>query len=100
MKNSLQGWKDPAILLTSIGISGTGDFIYLVTINIIVYQLTGSAAAVAGSYRYGGNNQNCTGVIISGIGHGVSFAEPDFYNRMIEKWINEGIPPKGTKAIR
>ncbi|SDI89878.1 MFS transporter [Natribacillus halophilus] len=47
MKN-LRTWKDPAILLASIGISSIGDFIYLVAINIIVYQLTGSAAAVAG----------------------------------------------------
>ncbi|WP_085507335.1 MFS transporter [Thalassobacillus devorans] len=43
-----KSWKDPALLLSSIGISSIGDFIYLVAINIIVYQLTGSAAAVAG----------------------------------------------------
>ncbi|WP_317634301.1 hypothetical protein [Pallidibacillus thermolactis] len=42
------GWKNPAILLLSIGFSSIGDFIYLVAINIIVYKLTGSAAAVAG----------------------------------------------------
>ncbi|TXL65697.1 MFS transporter [Cerasibacillus terrae] len=41
-------WKSLAILLASIGIAGVGDFIYLVAINIIVYQMTGSAAAVAG----------------------------------------------------
>lgn len=48
MNAHLKGWRDPTLLLTSIGISSIGDFIYLVTINIIVYQLTGSAAAVAG----------------------------------------------------
>ncbi|RWR12866.1 MFS transporter [Siminovitchia fortis] len=52
MKN-LKDWKDPAILLSSIGISSIGDFIYLVSINIIVYQLTGSAAAVAGLWIIG-----------------------------------------------
>ncbi|WP_318240691.1 hypothetical protein [Sporosarcina gallistercoris] len=41
-------WKDPGILLSSIAISNIGNFIYLIAINIIVYQLTGSAAAVAG----------------------------------------------------
>jgi MFS family permease len=53
MKNRLKGWKTLAILLSSIGIAGVGDFIYLVAINIIVYQLTGSAAAVAGLWIIG-----------------------------------------------
>lgn len=47
MDKKLENWKDPAILLTSLGIAGIGDFIYLVAINIIVYQMTGSAAAAA-----------------------------------------------------
>ncbi|WP_338066957.1 hypothetical protein [Virgibacillus profundi] len=53
MVKSLKGWKDPTILLSSIGISSIGDFIYLVVINIIVFQLTGSAAAVAGLWIIG-----------------------------------------------
>jgi MFS family permease len=53
MLKHFKGWKDPAILLFSIGISSVGDFIYLVAINIIVYQLTGSAAAVAGLWIIG-----------------------------------------------
>lgn len=48
MGGKLKDWKDPSILLTSVGIAGIGDFIYLVAINIIVFQITGSAAAVAG----------------------------------------------------
>ncbi|KAA0956416.1 MFS transporter [Planococcus sp. ANT_H30] len=44
----LKQWKIPAILLGSLGIANIGDFLYLVAINIIVYQMTGSAAAVAG----------------------------------------------------
>ncbi|MCP3026429.1 MFS transporter [Halobacillus sp. A5] len=46
-------WKDPLLLLSSIGISSIGDFIYLVAINIIVFQLTGSATAVAGLWIIG-----------------------------------------------
>ncbi|MGG0644890.1 MFS transporter [Sporosarcina gallistercoris] len=45
---TLKGWKEPGILLSSIAISNMGNFIYLIAINIIVYHLTGSAAAVAG----------------------------------------------------
>lgn len=48
MNSSVKEWKIPAILLGSLGIATIGDFIYLVAINIIVYQMTGSAAAVAG----------------------------------------------------
>ncbi|RAZ81416.1 MFS transporter [Planococcus halotolerans] len=53
MNERLKEWKDPAVLLTSLGIAGIGDFIYLVAINIIVYQMTGSAAAVAGLWIIG-----------------------------------------------
>lgn len=53
MNNKLIGWKNPSILLLSLGIAGIGDFIYLVAINIIVYQMTGSAAAVAGLWIVG-----------------------------------------------
>ncbi len=53
MMKRLKGWKDPALLLLSIGIANIGNFIYLVAINIIVYQLTGSATAVAGLWIIG-----------------------------------------------
>ncbi|TMW70374.1 MFS transporter [Alteribacter natronophilus] len=53
MKRDLSGWKNPSVLLTSTGLAGLGDFIYLVAINILVYQLTGSAAAVAGLWIIG-----------------------------------------------
>lgn len=49
----INNWGKLSVLLTSIGISSIGDFIYLVSINIIVYQLTGSAAAVAGLWIIG-----------------------------------------------
>lgn len=53
MNQKRKDWKEPAILLASLGIAGIGDFIYLVAINIIVYQMTGSAAAVAGLWIVG-----------------------------------------------
>lgn len=53
MNDKLKEWKDPAVLLISLGIASIGDFIYLVAINIIVYQMTGSAAAVAGLWIIG-----------------------------------------------
>ncbi len=49
----IKDWKEPGILLSSIAISNIGDFIYLIAINIIVFQLTGSAAAVAGLWIIG-----------------------------------------------
>ncbi|MUK89967.1 MFS transporter [Ornithinibacillus sp. L9] len=52
-ESSFNKWKYPVILLTSVGISGLGDFIYLVAINILVYQMTGSATAVAGLWVIG-----------------------------------------------
>lgn len=53
MNHKVSRWKEPAVLLASLGIAGVGDFIYLVAINIIVYQMTGSAAAVAGLWIIG-----------------------------------------------
>ncbi|WP_431803644.1 MFS transporter [Halobacillus andaensis] len=50
---NIKKWKAPLLLLSSIGISSIGDFIYLVAINIIVFQLTGSATAVAGLWIIG-----------------------------------------------
>lgn len=40
-------WRHPSLLLLSVGIANVGDFIYLVAINIFIFQLTGSATAVA-----------------------------------------------------
>ncbi|RQW22973.1 MFS transporter [Bacillus sp. C1-1] len=44
----MKSWKQPALLLTTTGLSAIGDFIYLIVMNILVFQLTGSAVAVAG----------------------------------------------------
>ncbi|AVR00087.1 MFS transporter [Oceanobacillus iheyensis] len=46
-------WKQPTILLISVGTASLGDFIYLIAINLLVFQITGSAAAVAGLWVVG-----------------------------------------------
>ncbi|MGP4072734.1 MFS transporter [Piscibacillus sp. B03] len=45
--NHSSGWRYPIILLISLGLGNLGNFIYLVAINILVYNMTGSATAVA-----------------------------------------------------
>jgi len=43
-------WKHPFLLISGVGISNLGNWIYLIAINIAILNLTGSAAAVAGLY--------------------------------------------------
>lgn len=43
-------WKYPVILLFGIGISTVGVWIYFIALNLIVFNMTGSALAVAGLY--------------------------------------------------
>lgn len=43
-------WKYPILLISGIGISNLGNWIYLIAINISILNLTESAAAVAGLY--------------------------------------------------
>lgn len=43
-------WREPAILLTGIGIANFGAWVYLIALNLIVLDMTGSALAVAGLY--------------------------------------------------
>jgi MFS family permease len=50
MKEMVHKWKWAALLLSAIGISCLGDFIYLIAINILVLDLTKSPAAIAGLY--------------------------------------------------
>lgn len=41
------------------------------------------------------SNPNCQGVVLSNIGHGVSLANPEFFNRFVEEWIKDGKLPEG-----
>ncbi|MCF6139527.1 MFS transporter [Pseudalkalibacillus berkeleyi] len=43
-------WKKPILLISAIGVSQIGNWIYLIALNITILDLTGSAAAVAGLY--------------------------------------------------
>lgn len=52
-KNGKESWKLPILLLLGIGISGLGDFVYLIAINLFILNMTHSAAAVAGLWIIG-----------------------------------------------
>ncbi|MFA9559522.1 alpha/beta fold hydrolase, partial [Evansella sp. AB-rgal1] len=45
------------------------------------------------------NNPNCVGIIIPKIGHGVSLVKPDFFNQLIEKWIQDSSLPQDIRTI-
>ncbi|MFJ2047051.1 MFS transporter [Paenibacillus taichungensis] len=47
-KGQSGGWKHAGLLLSGVGISNLGDFIYIVAINLMVLNMTQSPAAVAG----------------------------------------------------
>lgn len=46
----MKSWKNPILLLSGIGVSYLGNWIYLIALNVSILNLTGSAAAVAGLY--------------------------------------------------
>lgn len=46
----VQAWKYPSILLFGIGISNFGAWVYLIALNLIVFDMTHSPLAVAGLY--------------------------------------------------
>ncbi|HDX9712769.1 TPA: MFS transporter [Bacillus cereus] len=50
MKNFLKDWKYPLLLLSGVGIANLGAWIYLIALNVLVYNMGGSALAVAALY--------------------------------------------------
>lgn len=46
----MANWKHPLLLITGIGVSYLGNWIYLIALNLAILNLTGSAAAVAGLF--------------------------------------------------
>ncbi|MDZ5471564.1 MFS transporter [Bacillus sp. 31A1R] len=46
----MQTWKNPLLLISGIGVSNLGNWIYFVAINLLILDLTGSPAAVAGLF--------------------------------------------------
>ncbi|WP_242220049.1 MFS transporter [Bacillus cereus group sp. BfR-BA-01380] len=50
MKKTFESWKYPILLLSGIGIANLGAWIYLIVLNILVYNMGGSPLAVAALY--------------------------------------------------
>ena len=50
MKKRIESWKYPSILLVGIGVSNVGEWIYFISLNLIVLNMTGSLLAVSGLY--------------------------------------------------
>ncbi|WP_438311910.1 alpha/beta fold hydrolase [Sporosarcina sp. FA9] len=46
------------------------------------------------------NNSNCIGIILPNVGHGISLMNPDFFNQMIESWIEEDALPQNAIIIK
>ncbi|UAC48252.1 MFS transporter [Bacillus aquiflavi] len=46
----MTSWKNSIFLILGIGVSHLGNWIYFIALNILILNLTGSAAAVAGLY--------------------------------------------------
>jgi MFS family permease len=46
----MRNWKNPLLMISGIGISNLGNWLYLIALNLAILDLTGSAAAVAGLY--------------------------------------------------
>lgn len=44
-------------------------------------------------------NSNSIGAILPQMGHGVPLAMPEFFNKIVETWVNEGKIPKECKKI-
>lgn len=45
------------------------------------------------------SNSNCQGIILPQIGHGVSLAKPDFFNKLIDDWIQHGLLPDSVEVV-
>lgn len=45
------------------------------------------------------SNSNCQGIILPQIGHGVSLAKPDFFNKLIADWIQHDLLPDSVKIV-
>lgn len=50
VRKLLKDWKYPLLLLSGVGIANLGAWIYLIALNVLVYNMGGSALAVATLY--------------------------------------------------
>lgn len=45
------------------------------------------------------SHSNCRGIILPAIGHGISFAKPNYFNKLIEQWVQNLRVPDDSKEI-
>ena len=50
IKKVFYSWRNPFLLLFGVGLSNIGDWVYLIALNLIVLDMTGSPLAVAALY--------------------------------------------------
>ncbi|ADU32177.1 MFS transporter [Evansella cellulosilytica] len=50
LKRLVESWKYPTILLLGIGVSNLGAWVYLIALNLLIFEITGSPLAVAVLY--------------------------------------------------
>lgn len=45
-------------------------------------------------------NPNCIGIIIPGVGHGISLVNPSYFNQMIKNWLENSVLPHDAISIK
>lgn len=46
------------------------------------------------------SNPNCTGIVLEGVGHGVTLANPSMFNQLVENWLSSGTLSDKLQRIR
>ncbi len=46
------------------------------------------------------SNPNCTGIVLEGVGHGASLANPAMFNKLVDNWLRSGELPEQLRRIR
>jgi pimeloyl-ACP methyl ester carboxylesterase len=44
-------------------------------------------------------NSNCVGIVIPGVGHGAPLAMPEYFNHLVEAWVQDGKLPKEYRGL-
>lgn len=45
-------------------------------------------------------NSSCAGIIIPGVGHGISLVNPNYFNQMIKNWVEENFIPHDAISLK
>lgn len=51
------------------------------------------------AYEIVTSNANCLGITIPKVGHGISLANPDLFNHIVDMWLQQGVLPDGIQPI-